>query len=115
MKTLMQHKGYFGSIEYDADEPIFYGKLEFIKALISYEAKDAKGIQCAFHEAVDDYLQMCEQQNLKPEHPFKGTFNIRTGHELHKKIALAAAQRDISINKFICNVLNRECQNSLRG
>lgn len=59
MKNLIQYKGYYGSVHYDPDEPIFYGKLEFINALVSYESQDVIGIQRAFHDAVDDYLAMC--------------------------------------------------------
>jgi len=109
MKDFMQHKGYYGSVNYDPKEPILYGKLEYIKALVSYEAKDAVGILNAFHEAVDDYLVMCEKEKIEPEKPFKGSFNIRTGHELHRKVALAALRKKLSINKFICQALTKAC------
>ena len=106
MKDMMNYKGYFGSVHYDPDEPIFYGKLEFINALISYEASDAIGIKKAFEEAVDDYLNLCEQEESEAEKPFKGSLNIRLGHELHQKIAFAALNKKMSINKYICDVLN---------
>ncbi len=110
MKDMMRYKSYYGSVHYDPDEPIFYGKLKFIKALVSYEAKDAHGIKMAFEKAVDDYLQLCQQNNITPEMPFKGSFNIRTGHKLHQQIALAAQRQGLSINKYICNLLIREYQ-----
>jgi predicted HicB family RNase H-like nuclease len=113
MKDIIRYKGYFGSVHYDPEEPIFYGKLEFIKALISYEAKDAVGIKRAFEEAVDDYLEMCKQENIKPEQPFKGSLNIRTGHELHQKLALAALKEKVSINKYICHILAHACERDL--
>ncbi len=108
MKESMKYKGYYGSIHYDVDEPIFYGELEFIKALVSYEAKGAAGIKKAFEEAVDDYLSMCRKEHIEPEKPFKGSFNIRTGHKLHEAIALAAQRQHLSINKYICKLLERE-------
>lgn len=111
MKNLLQYKGYYGSVEYDSGEPIFYGKIEYVKALVSYEAKDAIGIKKAFHEAVDHYLAMCQKERIEPEKSFKGSFNVRTGHELHCKIALEASKREISINKFICQVLLSACVN----
>ena len=109
MKDMMQYKGYYGSVHFDADEPVIYGKLEFIKALISYEANDAEGIKRAFKDAVEDYLNMCEEAGLTPEKPFKGSFNIRAGHKLHEKIALAAQRENLSINKFICAILEKAC------
>jgi hypothetical protein len=37
MKDMMTHKGYFGSVSYDDEDKIFYGKIEFIRALVSYD------------------------------------------------------------------------------
>jgi predicted HicB family RNase H-like nuclease len=109
MKDMMQHKGYYGSVHFDPDEPVIYGKLEFIKALISYEANDAEGIKQAFQGAVEDYLDICKKEDRTPEKPFKGSFNIRAGHKLHEKIALAAQRENLSINKFICAILEKAC------
>ncbi len=109
MKDMVKYKGYYGSVHYDADALIFYGKLEFIKALVSYEASDAAGIKMSFEEAVDDYLQLCEKEEITPEKPFKGSFNIRTGHKLHELVALAAERENMSLNKFICHILEKEC------
>jgi predicted HicB family RNase H-like nuclease len=114
MKDMMRYKDYYGSVHFDSDEPIFYGQVEFIKAVISYEAKDAVGIKKAFQDAVDDYFLMCQEQDLEPEKPFKGTFNVRTGHKLHEEIALAAEREDISINRFVCNVLLNACKKRQR-
>jgi predicted HicB family RNase H-like nuclease len=109
MKDMIKYKDYFGSVHYDSDAVIFYGKLEFIKALISYEATDAAGIKKAFEDAVDDYLAMCTKEKIVPEKPFKGSFNIRTGHRLHQLLALAAQRENMSINKFVCHILERAC------
>ena len=34
MKDTMEYNGYFGSVHYNDDDKVFYGKLEFIRALI---------------------------------------------------------------------------------
>jgi len=114
MKDMMKHKGYYGSVHYDSAELIFYGKLEFIKALVSYEAEDAKGIKKVFEDAVDDYLATCEAEGIAAEKPFKGSFNVRTGHKLHEMVALTAQREKMSINKFICYILQKECQKKLK-
>jgi predicted HicB family RNase H-like nuclease len=107
MKDLMQYKNYFGSAHFDDDELVFHGKIEFIRALVSYEATDAKGLRKAFEEAVDDYIDMCRSQNIEPEIPFKGSLNVRLGAELHRRIAIAAEQQHLSINKFIAQTLDQ--------
>ena len=40
-----------------------------------------------------------------PEKEFKGSFNIRISPEVHKQIALVAAQKDISLNQYVANVI----------
>ncbi|MCC2667327.1 MAG: antitoxin HicB [Gammaproteobacteria bacterium] len=106
MKDLMQYNGYYGSVHLNNEDLILHGKVEFIRAFISYEATDAKGLRKAFEEAVDDYLDMCVKQNIQPEKPFKGSLNIRLGSQLHRRIAIAAEQKHITINKFITETLD---------
>ena len=107
MKDFMHYKNYYGSVHFDDDELIFYGKIEFVRASVRYEATNAKGLKKAFQEAVDDYLDLCESQSIKPELPFKGSLNVRLGPELHRKVAIAAATHDVSTNKFIADTLER--------
>ncbi len=106
MKDMMQYKDYYGSVHFEGDALIFYGKVEFIRALVTYEATNAKGLRRAFEEAVDDYLMMCREQSMKPEVPFKGSLNVRLGTELHRRVAVAAAKHHISVNKFITDALS---------
>ena len=111
----MHYKDYYGSYHLDTEEKIFYGKLEFINALITYEATTAKGLQKAFAKAVDDYLNMCEQEDIDPEKPFKGSFNVRVGEELHRKVALTAANEGITLNQFICKTLQHVTKKCYRN
>ncbi|MCP4589109.1 MAG: antitoxin HicB [bacterium] len=59
MRDLMEYKGYDGSVHYNDDDRLFYGKLEFIRGLISYEGHDVSSLRTAFEDAVDDYLELC--------------------------------------------------------
>jgi predicted HicB family RNase H-like nuclease len=107
MKDLMQYKGYYGSVHFDDEDLIFYGKIQFIRALVSYEATHAKELKKVFEESVDDYLTTCYRQQIEPEVPFKGSLNIRLGPELHRRVAVVAEQNHLSINKFIMETLAR--------
>jgi predicted HicB family RNase H-like nuclease len=107
MKDAMQHKGYYGSVHFDDEELVFYGKIEFIRALVTYEATDARGLRKAFEDSVNDYLETCSMQNLEPETPFKGSLNVRLGPELHRRVAIAAEQQHSTINKFIVHTLDK--------
>ena len=107
MKDMLKHKGYLGSIHYNQDDRVFYGKIEFIRSLVSYEGKDADSLEAAFFEAVEDYLVTCSEQGREPEKPFKGSFNVRIPPELHERAAIAAAQHGVSLNRFVADALSQ--------
>ncbi len=102
----MQYKNYYGSVNIDTENNLLYGKVEFIRAVITFEAKDAGGLVKAFHEAVNDYLAFCHQKKIEPEQPFKGSLNVRIGEARHRKAWLAAKSADKSINDYICQALD---------
>ena len=110
MKDMMKYKGYLGSVHFSDEDNLFYGKLEFIRALVSYEGTDVKTLRQAFEAAVDDYLQMCQEAGREPEQPLKGSFNVRIGPNLHQRVALNALSKGKTINKYITEVLEKAIQ-----
>jgi predicted HicB family RNase H-like nuclease len=101
----MKYKGYLGSVDYSDEDSVLFGKVEFIRDLISFEGKDVDSLKRAFEEAVDDYLQACQQRGIEPQKPFKGNFNVRTGPDLHRRIATFAAQKKSNLNKVVVDAL----------
>ena len=65
----MQYKGYIGSIEYSENDHVFYGKVQGIRSLVSYEGTTLQELQDDFYGAVDDYLALCEEDGSSPEAP----------------------------------------------
>ncbi|MFR3924785.1 MAG: toxin-antitoxin system HicB family antitoxin [Collinsella sp.] len=45
------------------------------------------------------------REGQEPERAFKESFNVRTGSELHKQAALAAAKKGESLNKFVTEAI----------
>jgi predicted HicB family RNase H-like nuclease len=107
MKDMMEYKNYIGSVHYNDEDGVFHGKLEFIRALVSYEGTDVNSLRAAFKEAVEDYLALCQEKGAKPETPFKGSFNIRTGSDLHRRASLYAQSRDTSLNQLVSIALEK--------
>ena len=101
MKKHFDYKNYMGSIEPDIEEGFLFGRLMFIRDVVSYRGDSLAELKVAFEAAVDDYLETCIQLNETPEIPCKGSFNVRVGPELHQKIALAAAKESISMNEWV--------------
>ena len=61
MKDLMEYKGFFGSVRYSAEDRVFFGKIEHIRSLVTFEGTDVDSLKFAFIEAVDDYLETCRE------------------------------------------------------
>ena len=107
MNTLF-YKDYTGSVSYSAEDEVFYGKIEHIHDLITFESDNAHELKQAFKEAVDDYVAFCKEKGVEPEKPFKGSFNVRLKPSLHKRAYMKAMQSGISLNKFIESTLEKE-------
>ncbi len=105
MSTILEHRGYIGSIEYSDEDEIFFGKLEFIRDLVTFEGADAKSLKAAFHDAVDDYLETCAAEGKTPHVPLKGSFNVRPGHELHRRAMIHAKRKGINLNAVVSDAL----------
>ena len=80
---------------------MFYGKLLGIDDLVNFEGASVKELKKAFHEAVNDYLETCEELGKEPNKTYKGTFNVRISTDLHKSAAVYAAMNNISLNDFV--------------
>lgn len=107
MSTMLEYKGYLGSVEYSDEDETFHGRLEFIRDLVTYEGTNAKGLKAAFRDAVDDYLALCEAEGRKPDEPLKGSFNVRPGRELHRRAMLFAKRRGLNLNTVVSDALRR--------
>jgi predicted HicB family RNase H-like nuclease len=97
----LHYKNYTGSVEFSEEDAVFHGKVIGIKALISFEGDSVSAITNDFHKAVDDYLKFCASRGKEPEKPFKGTFNVRISTDLHRKLALTASARGVSLNTLV--------------
>ena len=105
MKDVIKYKGFIGSVHFSADDAVFYGKVEGVNDLISFEGESVQELISAFHYVVDEHIKDCEAENKELQKSYKGSFNIRLSPELHQRIATIAKLRGQSINKFIADTL----------
>lgn len=102
MNNIMQYKGYVGSVEFSEKDGLFYGKVQGIRSLISYEGTNATELVSDFHQAVDDYLEACESSGEQPETAYKGSLNVRfRNSDIHRQAAIYAFTHEQSLNSFI--------------
>ena len=106
-KGCLEYKGYLGSVDVSTEARCFHGKIEFIEDLVTFEATTFAGIEREFKAAVNNYLATCKEVGKDADKPFKGTFNVRVGAEMHKRAVIAARKSGKSLNELVKEALER--------
>ena len=106
MKNYLEHKGYIGTVEFSAEDKIFFGKIQGINDLVTFEGTSVDELEQSFQEGVVVYLETCQALNKAPEKVFKGSFNVRVSQELHQKTALLASKKGLNLNDVVKEALN---------
>jgi predicted HicB family RNase H-like nuclease len=101
MANTIEYNGYIGTVEYSQEDRCFFGKLDMINDLVTFEAQNVTELEENFKNAVDDYILTSKQLNREPQKAFKGVFNVRTGIELHRKAVSNALKMGVSLNTYI--------------
>ncbi|MGB5791858.1 type II toxin-antitoxin system HicB family antitoxin [Poseidonibacter sp.] len=106
MSNTIEYNDYIGSIEYSSEDRCFFGKIEMIDDLVTFEATTVDELEENFKIVVDEYIMTCKELNREPQKAFKGVFNVRIQPELHKKIYKEALKAGQSLNSFVSQVLS---------
>nr|AGS53413.1 HicB family protein [uncultured bacterium contig00025] len=101
MNNLLEHNGYYGTVEFSGKDNILFGKVLGAASLISYEGDSIQNLKKDFMGAVDGYLEMCAEAGVEPEKTYKGSFNVRISSALHKKLALLSASQGKTLNSAV--------------
>jgi predicted HicB family RNase H-like nuclease len=102
---MLKYKNYLGVVEYDADSRIFTGEVIGVRSVITFQGRTPEEIEASFRESIDLYLEMCREDGVAPDKPYSGKFNLRIEPELHREIALRAAQEHRSLNDWVVDAL----------
>lgn len=108
MKDKLIYKNFIGSVHFQAEDETFYGKIEGITDLVTFEGESVKELKAAFEEAIEDYLELCESIGKEPYKSFKGSFNIRINPHLHRKAFEKATINGMTLNQFVQSAIERE-------
>ena len=102
------YKDFIATIHYSTIDEVFFGKIEGINDLVTFEGENVKDLKKAFEEAVDDYIELCKEVGKEPKKSFKGSFNIRISPELHVKAFEKALIEGKSLNQFVQQAIEKE-------
>lgn len=73
--------------------------------MITFEAESVGELEQAFHDSVDDYLELSAELGREPERSSSGKFNVRVPPDLHRLIVFRAELDNISMNRWIVRTL----------
>lgn len=113
-KDMLTYKDFIGSVHFSAEDDVFYGKIEGISDLISFEGKTVSTLKKSFREAVDAYIRFCARNKKPLLKSHTGTFNVRIKPESHQRAATLAKHMNQSLNQFVQQAIDRQIQWSLQ-
>ncbi|WP_201593976.1 type II toxin-antitoxin system HicB family antitoxin [Psychrobacter fulvigenes] len=114
-KQHFSYKAYTGSIEFSTEDMCLFGKIQMIQDLVMYDGKTLEELKLSFESAVDEYLEMCAEENICPDKPCSGTFNVRMSESMHRKSIHESNILGITLNSFISKcVENYFTENTLK-
>ena len=67
MNNKLYYEGYTAEIYVDVDDMLIYGHIENIKDSINFHTDKVSEIENQFHQAVDNYLEMCKHYGKEPD------------------------------------------------
>ena len=108
MSSLMEYKGYHGKVEYSSEEKLFHGRVIDIDDTIAFAGASVAELEKTFKDAIDGYVEWCEQIGKAPAKEYKGSFNVRIASDLHREAALAAAQAGSTLNQFVADAIKEK-------
>jgi predicted HicB family RNase H-like nuclease len=110
MKDVLTYKGFIGSVHYNSKDRVFFGKIEGINDLVTFEGTTVDNLENGFKFMVDEHIKDCLEEGIPLEKSYKGTFNIRLNPGIHKKAAQLALMKGITLNQFVQRAIKREIE-----
>lgn len=108
MASLIEYKGYHGTVEYSKEDDMLVGRVVGVCDVLAYHGNSVQEIQSTFQSCIDGYLEMCEEFGRKPDKEYRGSFNVRITPELHRDAVLAAEASGISLNQFVQEAIDEK-------
>ena len=108
MTDKLLYKEFIGTVHYSTKDSVFYGKIEGINDLVTFEGENVQDLKASFEEAVEDYIELCAEIDKEPLKSFKGSFNVRITPELHSKAFKFASLKGTSLNQLVSEAIEEK-------
>ncbi|MCT4365049.1 MULTISPECIES: type II toxin-antitoxin system HicB family antitoxin [unclassified Synechococcus] len=90
--------GYHAKIEFDEETDQFRGEILGLSGGADFYGSSPDELRREFKKSLDVFLEVCEEQGIKPRKHFSGKFNLRIPPELHERLAMTAEVQGKSLN-----------------
>lgn len=101
MTDKLKYKEFIGTVHFSSEDEIFFGKIEGINDLVTFEGETVSKLKKAFKTAVEDYVELCKDAGKEVFKSFKGSFNVRINPELHSKLFDYATLEGKTLNQYV--------------
>ena len=107
-KNYLEYRGFIGTVEFSTEDEVFFGKIEGVPGLVSFEGSSVKELKKSFEEAVKHYEAICKENDKPVTKSLKGSFNVRIKPELHRLAYTVSLTRGISLNQLVQKAIEKE-------
>lgn len=104
---MIKYKGYIGVVDFDPEIDLFHGTVINTQDVITFYGASVTELREEMQKSLEVYFEVCEEQGKVPDKPFSGTLTIQTTPELYNRIALNAARRQLEIDAYLQEVLEK--------
>ena len=104
---MIEYKGYIGVVDFDPEIDLFHGTVINTQDVITFYGASVTELREEMQKSLEIYFEVCEEQGKAPDKPFPEILTIQTGPELYCRIALNAARRQVEIDVYLQEVLEK--------
>jgi predicted HicB family RNase H-like nuclease len=113
VNNVLHYRDFIALVRFSEADGCFYGRIEGIDDLVSFEGRSVGELREAFAEDAEDYLEICRKRGKPPQRSYKGSFNIRIDPKLHRLAVLKSADLGISLNQLVQAAIEKEVGDEL--
>ena len=108
--NVLTYKGFIGSVHFSAKDDVFFGKVEGVNDLITFEGNSVSELKSAFQYVVDEHIKDCDKEDIPVEKSYKGSFNLRLTPDLHRMAAIMAKAQGSTLNAFVRKAIEQKIE-----
>ena len=104
---MIEYRGYVGVVDFDPEIDFFHGAVINTQDVITFYGVSVTELREEMQKSLEVYFKVCDEAGKVSDKPFSGTLTIQTSPELYGRIALNAARRQLEIESYLQEVLEK--------